>query len=78
MHEHQHFALPTFARTMASFPVDNVQVRRHGDIALIHAANCFELKDGRRGESRYTDIWHRQHGRWQCVSAHITEQQQPA
>lgn len=71
------FALPTFARTMASFPVDCVQVRRHGDIALIHAANCYELKDGRRGESRYTDIWHRQDGRWRCIAAHITSHRAP-
>jgi ketosteroid isomerase-like protein len=54
-----------------------VQVRRHGDIALIHAANCYELKDGRRGESRYTDIWHRQDGRWRCIAAHITSHRAP-
>ena len=67
-----HFALPTFADTMRSFPVDRVQVRRFGDLALIHAANAYEMKDGRRGESRYTDIWHRRGGRWQCIAAHIT------
>lgn len=72
------FAKPTFAIQMKSFPVDQVQIRRFGDLALIHAQNAYELKDGRRGVSRYTDIWHRQaDGRWLCVAAHITTHQAP-
>ena len=66
------FALPTFADSMQSFPVERVQVRQFVDLALIHATNVFELKDGRTGESRYTDIWHRQGERWRCIAAHIT------
>ncbi len=72
-----HFALPTFAESMQSFPVGRVQVRQFGDMALIHASNVFELKDGRTGESRYTDIWHRQGGRWRCIAAHITAHKMP-
>ena len=49
---------------MKSFPVDNVNIRRFDDVALIHAENAYELKDGRKGVSRYTDIWHKQNGRW--------------
>lgn len=71
------FARPTFATTMRSFPVERVRVRRFDDLALIHAENAYELKDGRSGVSRYTDIWHRRDGRWLCVAAHITAQRAP-
>jgi ketosteroid isomerase-like protein len=67
------FAKPVFQNTMESFPVDQVNVRRFGEIALIHARNSYVLKDGRSGVSRYTDIWHSESaGRWRCVAAHIT------
>lgn len=74
----QRFALPTFATTMRSFPVGKVQVRRFHDVALIHAENAYELKDGRKGVSRYTDIWHKRGGRWFCIAAHITALQAPS
>lgn len=66
------FAQPTFATTMRSFPVGRVTVRRFDDVALIHAENDYRLKDGRRGISRYTDIWLARGGRWLCIAAHIT------
>jgi ketosteroid isomerase-like protein len=72
------FALPTFATSMRSFPVGKVTVRRFGDVALIHAENAYELNDGRKGVSRYTDIWHRREGRWVCIAAHITAHRAPA
>ena len=71
------FAKPTFATSIRSFPVGDVRIRRFGDVALIHAENAYELKDGRRGVSRYTDIWHKQDGRWRCVAAHITVHRAP-
>jgi uncharacterized protein (TIGR02246 family) len=73
-----HFARPTFATSIRSFPVGKVTVRRFHDVALIHAENAYELKDGRKGVSRYTDIWHKQDGRWLCIAAHITVHQAPA
>lgn len=73
----ERFARPTFATSMRSFPVDRVKVRRFDDLALIHAENAYELKDGRRGVSRYTDIWHRRDGRWLCIAAHITPHRAP-
>jgi ketosteroid isomerase-like protein len=73
-----HFAQPTFATAMRSFPVGKVNVRRFHDVALIHAENAYELKDGRKGVSRYTDIWHKRDGRWLCIAAHITVHQAPA
>lgn len=74
----QRFARPTFAISMRSFPVGRVNMRRFGDLALIHAENDYELQDGRRGVSRYTDIWHRRDGRWLCIAAHITAHRTPA
>ena len=73
-----HFAQPTFATSIRSFPVDKVTVRRFHDVALIHAENAYELKDGRQGVSRYTDIWHKKNGRWFCIAAHITVHRAPA
>lgn len=66
------FARPVFATQMRSFPVDRVNIRRFGELALIEAENAYELNDGRTGISRYTDIWHAAGGRWSCVAAHIT------
>ena len=64
-------------RTMRSFPVDKVSVRRFHDVALIHGENAYELKDGRTGVSRYTDIWQKQDGRWLCIAAHINVYKAP-
>lgn len=72
------FAQPTFARTMRAFPVDKVTVRRFHHVALIHAENAYQLKDGREGVSRYTDIWQKRDGRWLCIAAHISVHQAPA
>jgi ketosteroid isomerase-like protein len=72
------FARPNFANNMRSFPVSDVRIRRFDDIAIIHAENAYVLKDGRKGVSRYTDIWHLQpDGRWLCVVAHITTHKSP-
>jgi uncharacterized protein (TIGR02246 family) len=73
----QAFARPVFATRMRSFPVDQVRIRRFGDVALIHAQNDYELLDGREGISRYTDIWVKREGRWTCVAAHLTTYKAP-
>jgi hypothetical protein len=67
------FAQPLFATHMKSFSLDQVRIRRFGDVALIHAENVAELKNGRKAISRYTDIWHKQEGRWLCIAAHIND-----
>lgn len=71
------FAQPSFANAMRSFGLDKVTVRRFHDVALIHAENAYQLKDGRKGVSRYTDIWHKQDGRWLCIAAHISVYKAP-
>jgi len=50
----------------------DVRIRIMGDIAIIHARTTYEKPDGRVGAGRYTDVWALQHGRWLCVSAHVT------
>lgn len=72
------FAKPVFAEQMQAFPVDNVRIRRFGEVALISAENAYVRKDGRKGENRYTDIWLKQDGRWRCIQAHITVHKAPA
>jgi ketosteroid isomerase-like protein len=74
----QDFAQPYFETHLKSFPVGKVRIRRFDDVALIHAENAYELKDGRHGINRYTDIWVKQGGKWRCVAAHITVHQPPA
>jgi uncharacterized protein (TIGR02246 family) len=69
----ENFARPTFSTNIKSFPVSDVRIRCFDDIAVVHAENAYELKDGREGVNRYTDIWHKQSdGRWKCIAAHIT------
>jgi uncharacterized protein (TIGR02246 family) len=71
------FAQPMFATAMRSFDLHKVTVRRFHDVALIHAENTYQLEDGRKGVSRYTDIWYKQDGRWLCVAAHINAVKAP-
>lgn len=66
------FARPYFATHIKSFPVGAVSIDRHGDLAVIRAENAYELKDGRKGTNRYTDLWLKRDGHWRCVAAHIT------
>jgi ketosteroid isomerase-like protein len=72
------FAKPVFATSMRSFPVDKVRIRRFDDVALAHAENAYQRKDGLKGVNRYTDIWRRQaDGSWRCLAAHITTHKMP-
>jgi ketosteroid isomerase-like protein len=67
------FAQPLFATHMKSYSLDKVRIRKFGNVALIHAENVAQLKNGRQATSRYTDIWHKQDGRWLCIAAHIND-----
>ena len=58
--------------TIANLEAHDVRVRTIGDVAIIHARTTYKLPDGRAGSGRYTDVWARRHGRWLCVSAHVT------
>jgi ketosteroid isomerase-like protein len=63
---------------MKSFPTVQVAIRRFGNVALIHAENPYERKDGLKGVNRYTDIWHKRDGRWTCIAAHVTRRKVPS
>lgn len=50
----------------------DVKIRIFGDFAIIHARTTYTKPDGRPAAGRYTDIWARRAGRWECVAAHVT------
>jgi ketosteroid isomerase-like protein len=51
---------------------NDVRIVLRGDFAFIHARTTYLKGDGSPGAGRYTDIWWKRGGRWQCVSAHVT------
>jgi len=57
---------------MAAFDVDDVNVEFFGDTAVVQARTVYEHADGRRGQTRYTDVWIGRDGRWQALCAQIT------
>jgi ketosteroid isomerase-like protein len=57
---------------LESLTCDDVEIRIFGDTAIIHARTVYVMSDGRPGTGRYTDIWHKQDGRWLAVAAHVT------
>ncbi len=57
---------------ISNLEADDVRIRVLGDIAIIHARTTYRKPDGRAGAGRYTDVWARRHGRWLCISAHVT------
>lgn len=57
---------------LASLECEDVEIRRFGDTAIIHARTVYVTSDGRPGSGRYTDVWHKRDGRWLAVAAHVT------
>ncbi len=66
--------LAQFARpvTISNLDADDVRIRVLGDFALIHAHMLYTNPDGTPGAGRYTDIYARRGGQWQCIAAHVT------
>ena len=58
--------------TISGLEAHDVLIRLLGDVAIIHARTTYKRPDGQPGAGRYTDVWARQGGRWQAVSAHVT------
>jgi ketosteroid isomerase-like protein len=50
---------------------EDVRVRVLGDVAIIHARTRYVDAGGEAGSGRYTDVWARRAGRWQCVAAQV-------
>ncbi|WP_407353635.1 nuclear transport factor 2 family protein [Luteimonas sp. R10] len=63
---------------MKSFDIEDVSVRFVGDVAVVQARTRYETPEGRRGGSRYTDLWVLRDGRWQALVAQITAISEPA
>lgn len=57
---------------VATYKLDQVQVRIYEGVALVQATGLFTRKDGSAGKSRYTDIYARTNSEWRVVSAQIT------
>jgi hypothetical protein len=57
---------------VAAIRPHDVEIRLFGDFAIIHARTAYQKPDGTVGSGRYTDDWHKQNGRWRCVSAHVS------
>jgi ketosteroid isomerase-like protein len=58
--------------TISNFAASDVRIRIMGDIAIIHGRTTYQKADRQAGTGRYTDVWARRNGRWQCVAAHVT------
>lgn len=58
--------------TTASYHLDDVDVRCYGETALVRAKGSWIALGGKRGFSRYVDVYARVGGRWKVVSAQIT------
>ena len=61
-------ALPA---TISNLRTEDVRIRVLGDVAIIHARTRYTKPDGSEGAGRYTDVWARREGRWQCVAAQV-------
>lgn len=57
---------------LQSLRAEAVEIRVFGSTAIIHARTVYTTSDNRSGSGRYTDIWHKQDGRWRAVAAHVT------
>jgi ketosteroid isomerase-like protein len=53
-------------------PTEDGLIRVLGDVALIHARTTYAKADDQRGAERYTGVWARREGRWECVAANVT------
>lgn len=57
---------------LATYHLDDVDVRFYGDVALVRATGSWRAKSGTPGLSRYIDIYVRAGQDWKAVSAQIT------
>jgi ketosteroid isomerase-like protein len=57
---------------LATYNLDEVNIRFYGDVALVRATGSWVAKDGTPGVSKYTDVYALLDGAWRTVSAQIT------
>ncbi len=58
--------------TIKGLKAAEVVIRLFGNVAIIHGRTSYTTAEGRAAQGRYTDVWHKQNGRWLAVSAHVT------
>src|ERR1051325_10871272 len=69
---------PSFLRrtaeppTLISYNLGDVEISTYGDCSLVRATGYWVAKDGRRGMSRYVDVYAWVGNAWKVVSAQIT------
>ncbi|MEO8870728.1 MAG: nuclear transport factor 2 family protein, partial [Granulicella sp.] len=64
--------LAAFESDLAEYRLDDVEVRFHGEVALVRASASWATKTGVRGVSRYLDVYVNLQGKWMVVSAQVT------
>jgi hypothetical protein len=57
---------------LREYTLDDVDVRFHGDVALVRASGSWTNQDKIRGVSHYIDVYVYTAGAWKVVSAQIT------
>lgn len=57
---------------LATYHLDEVQVRIYGTVGLVRAQGSWTARNGTPGISRYIDVYARIGDRWKTVSAQIT------
>ena len=58
--------------TISGLSIDDLRIRMHGDMAIIHARTRYTTATGEQRQGRYTDVWARRGGKWLAVAAHVT------
>ncbi len=67
--------IANFNQQVVSAVQDDFRVAIYGDTAVVwFTLHVVGIRQGQEAEStlRYTDVWIRRDGRWQCVSVHST------
>jgi ketosteroid isomerase-like protein len=58
-----------------AFKIEDVRARVYGDVAVVTGRNTLKgtfLGNAANAEVRFTDVFIRRDGRWQCVTAQVT------
>ena len=60
---------------LASYKLDDMKVRLYCDVAVVTGRNTSEgtlLGKAASGQTRFTDVFVKRDGRWQCVASQVT------
>jgi ketosteroid isomerase-like protein len=72
----QDIAIDTTGRSrLATYALDDLKVRLYGDVAVVTGRNVSKgtlLGAAAQGQFRFTDVFVKMDGRWQCVTSQVT------